>query len=31
LINGYEDEETFFIKKLSYGIAKIASAFTPTR
>ncbi|MCC6938326.1 MAG: phosphoenolpyruvate synthase [Flavobacteriales bacterium] len=31
LINGYEDEETFFVKKLSYGIAKIASAFHPNK
>ncbi|MBK9419919.1 MAG: phosphoenolpyruvate synthase [Flavobacteriales bacterium] len=31
LINGYEDEETFFVKKLSYGIAKIASAFYPNK
>ncbi|MCB0794962.1 MAG: phosphoenolpyruvate synthase [Flavobacteriales bacterium] len=31
LINGYEDEETFFVKRLSYGIAKIASAFYPNR
>lgn len=29
LTNGYMDEEDFFIKKLSYGIAKIASAFYP--
>jgi pyruvate,water dikinase len=28
-IVGYETEEIFFIKKLSYGIAKIASAFYP--
>ncbi len=31
LINGYENEETFFIKRLSYGIAKIASAFYPNK
>jgi pyruvate,water dikinase len=31
LINGYEDEETFFVKRLSYGIAKIAAPSTPTR
>ncbi|MBN8703057.1 MAG: phosphoenolpyruvate synthase [Bacteroidetes bacterium] len=31
LITGYEDEETFFIKKLSYGIAKIAAAFYPNK
>ncbi|NQY06662.1 MAG: phosphoenolpyruvate synthase [Flavobacteriaceae bacterium] len=29
LISGYKDEETFFIEKLSYGIAKIAAAFYP--
>ena len=29
LIRGYADEETFFVKRLSYGIAKIASAFYP--
>jgi pyruvate, water dikinase len=29
LIRGFEDEETFFIKRLSYGVAKIASAFYP--
>lgn len=29
LTRGFEDEETFFIKRLSYGIAKIASAFYP--
>lgn len=28
-IVGYENEETFFIRKLSYGIAKIASSFYP--
>nr|MBP6698924.1 phosphoenolpyruvate synthase [Flavobacteriales bacterium] len=31
LINGYEDEETFFVKRLSYGIAKIAAAFYPNK
>ena len=31
LINGYENEETFFIKRLSYGIAKIAAAFYPNK
>ncbi|MFN3875111.1 MAG: putative PEP-binding protein, partial [Flavobacteriales bacterium] len=31
LINGYEDEETFFVKRLSYGIARIAAAFWPNR
>lgn len=31
LINGYMDEETFFVKRLSYGIAKIASAFYPNK
>jgi pyruvate,water dikinase len=31
LIAGYENEETFFVKKLSYGIAKIASAFYPNK
>jgi len=31
LIHGYEDEETFFVKKLSYGIAKIAAAFYPNK
>ncbi len=29
LIRGYEDEESFFIEKLSQGIAKIAAAFYP--
>ncbi len=29
LTRGFKDEETFFIKRLSYGIAKIASAFYP--
>lgn len=28
-IYGYENEEDFFIKKLSYGIAKIGAAFYP--
>ena len=31
LIEGYEDEESFFVKRLSYGIAKIASAFYPNK
>lgn len=31
LIHGYENEEVFFIKRLSYGIAKIASAFYPKK
>ena len=30
-IRGFEDEEDFFIKKLSYGIARIASAFYPNK
>jgi pyruvate,water dikinase len=30
-IAGYENEEDFFIKKLSYGIAKIAAAFYPEK
>lgn len=30
-IVGYENEEDFFIKKLSQGIAKIASAFYPNK
>ena len=30
-IRGFEDEEDFFIKKLSYGIAKIAAAFYPNK
>jgi pyruvate,water dikinase len=29
LTTGYKNEEDFFIEKLSYGIAKIASAFYP--
>ncbi len=28
---GYDDEETFFVKRLSYGIAKIATAFYPNK
>jgi pyruvate,water dikinase len=31
LIAGFENEEDFFINKLSYGIAKIAAAFYPKR
>jgi pyruvate, water dikinase len=31
LTRGYENEEMFFIHKLSYGIAKIASAFYPNK
>jgi len=31
LIGGFENEEDFFINKLSYGIAKIAAAFYPKR
>ncbi|MGH2566313.1 MAG: putative PEP-binding protein, partial [Ginsengibacter sp.] len=30
-IYGYESEEDFFIKKLSYGIAKIAASFYPSK
>lgn len=30
-IRGFENEEDFFIKKLSYGIAKIAAAFYPNK
>jgi pyruvate, water dikinase len=30
-IFGYDNEEDFFIKKLSYGIAKIAAAFYPNK
>jgi len=30
-IFGYENEEDFFIKKLSYGVAKIAAAFYPNK
>ena len=29
ITSGYEDEQTFFVKKLSYGIAKIGAAFYP--
>jgi len=29
LTRGFKDEETFFVKQLSYGVAKIASAFYP--
>jgi len=29
LIRGFADEETFFINKLAYGVAKIAAAFYP--
>ncbi|CAI8302605.1 MAG: Phosphoenolpyruvate synthase [Flavobacteriia bacterium] len=29
LIRGYESEEMFFVKRLSYGIAKIGAAFYP--
>ncbi|HLZ86803.1 MAG TPA: phosphoenolpyruvate synthase, partial [Puia sp.] len=31
LIRGFENEEAYFIKKLSYGVAKIAAAFYPKR
>ena len=31
ITKGYEDGETFFVKKLSYGIARIASAFYPNK
>lgn len=31
LIRGYKDGETYFIEKLSYGIAKIAAAFYPQK
>jgi len=31
LTRGYKDEETFCIKRLSYGIARIASAFYPKK
>jgi pyruvate,water dikinase len=31
LKRGYENEEMFFVHKLSYGIAKIASAFFPNK
>lgn len=30
-IYGYENEEDFFIKKLSYGVAKIAASFYPKK
>ncbi len=30
-IYGYENEEDFFIKRLSYGIAKIAASFYPNK
>ncbi|HEY4289863.1 MAG TPA: phosphoenolpyruvate synthase [Puia sp.] len=31
LIRGFEDEQTYFIRKLSFGIAKIAAAFYPEK
>lgn len=31
LTRGFENEEMFFINKLSYGVAKIASAFYPNK
>jgi pyruvate, water dikinase len=31
LIRGFADEETFFIHKLAYGVAKIAAAFYPQK
>lgn len=31
LITGYDNEETFFVNKLSYGIGKIAAAFYPNK
>jgi len=31
LTRGYKDEETFCVKRLSYGIARIASAFYPKK
>jgi len=31
MIYGFVDEEDFFIQKLSYGVAKIASAFYPNK
>lgn len=31
IIRGYVDEEDYFIQKLSFGIAKIASAFYPNK
>jgi pyruvate, water dikinase len=31
ITRGYVDEETFFVKKLSYGVARIASSFYPNK
>jgi pyruvate, water dikinase len=31
MIRGFENEEDFFIQKLSYGVAKIAAAFYPNK
>ena len=31
LIKGFRNEEDFFVKKLSYGIAKIGAAFSPNQ
>lgn len=31
ITSGYDDEETFFVKRLSYGIARIASSFYPNK
>ena len=31
IITGFENEEDYFIKKLSYGVAKIAAAFYPNK
>lgn len=31
ITSGYTDEETFFVKKLSYGIARIAASFHPNK
>src|SRR5262249_29205670 len=31
LIAGFENEEDYFIRKLSYGVAKIAAAFYPEK
>jgi pyruvate,water dikinase len=31
ITTGYDDEETFFVKRLSYGIARIASSFYPNK
>jgi len=31
IIRGFESEEDYFIKKLSYGVAKIAAAFYPNK